>query len=155
MRQQELVALGKGLKGECGDGGGHSGVPVPQLGSSTEPKPGIPQTPAGQVLQGPSLRAGQPNWALINPSLALIPVSEPSSPPVARGGTGALLALPWGVEGSGRFRGVLEGSGGMPRSARDAQKCQGCSEVSGITQHRRDARRNARAAGAGSIPALP
>lgn len=67
------------------------------------PKPGIPQTPAGQVLQGPSLRAGQPNWVLINPSLALIPVSEPSSLPVAREGAGALLAVPCGVEGSGHF----------------------------------------------------
>lgn len=99
---------------------------MPQLGSSTEPKHGIPQTPAGQVLQEPSLRAGQPNWALINPPLALIPVSEPSSPPVAGEGTGALLSLTCGVEG---FWGMWK----------DLGTVEGCSGVSGMLRSLRDA----------------
>lgn len=101
---------------------------MPQLGSSTEPKPRIPQTPAGQVLQGPFLRARQPNWALINPSLALIPVSEPSSPLVVEEGTGALLALTCGVEG-------CWGCGRIWALWRGAQKCQGCPALCRDAQH--------------------
>lgn len=87
-----------------------------------------------RVVQGPSVGAQEPNWALINPVLwlrapARLPVSEPLSPPLDTGCEGMLGAWCEGMLGTAstllvqdptqQFHNCFQkGPGGLSKSAK-------------------------------------